>query len=324
MNKEILGIDIAKDKFDVVLLMGEASRHKVFANHPAGFVALLSWLRSRGAGNLHACMEATGSYWEEVAMALHEAAYTVSVVNPAQVRAFAKSQLRRTKNDKVDAGVIAHFCRALSPQPWTPPAPELRQLRALTRRQEDLQHLLVEEKNRLSAPGSSQQVKDSIQRTIAALEGEMNALQRQVKEHIEGHPLLKERCNLLTSIPGVGLDTAASLLGELSHIDTFQSARQLAAYFGLTPFQRQSGSSIRGRPRLSKAGRSRLRKLLFFPALAASRYNPLIRPFYHRLLAAGKPKMLALAASMRKLLHIVFGVLKHNTPFLPNHCPSLP
>lgn len=322
--KDILGIDVSKDKFDVVLLRDSGCRHKVFANNAAGFEALKGWLHNRGVEGLHACMEATGPYWEELAIALHQAGYTVSVVNPARVKAFAQSQMRRTKNDRVDAIVIAHFCRALGPQPWTPPAPELRQLQALTRRLEDLRGLQAQEKNRLSTPESAPEVSQSIERTIALLQGEIDALQRQIEEHIEAHPPLKQQCTLLASIPGIGSATAASLAAELVHIATFSSARQLAAYAGLVPSERRSGSSLRGRPRLSKAGRTQLRKALFYPAMAAARFNPLIRPFYHRLIAAGKPKMLALAACMRKLLHIIFGVLKHQQPFNPNYQPCFP
>ena len=319
--KDILGIDVSKDKFDMVLLRDSGSRHKVFANNAAGFEALKRWLCNRGVKGLHACMEATGCYWEGLAIALHEAGYTVSVVNPARVKAFAQSQMRRTKNDRVDAMVIADFCRALEPHPWSPPIPELRQLQALTRRLEDLQGLQAQEKNHLSAAESAHEVSDSIDRTIALLQTEIDALQGQIEEHIEAHPILKQRWALLTSIPGVGPATAASLIAELVHIATFSSARQLAAYAGLVPSERRSGSSLRGRPRLSKAGRTQLRKALFYPAMAATRYNPLIRSFYRRLLAAGKPKMLALAACMRKLLHIVFGVLRHNAPFDPNYQP---
>jgi transposase len=269
-------------------------------------------------------MEATGPYWEELAIALHDAGYTVSIVNPARVKAFAQSQMRRTKNDRVDASVIAHFCRALGPQPWTPPAPELRQLQALTRRLDDLRGLQAQESNRLSTAESTPEVKESIERTIALLQAEIDTLQRQIEHHIDTHPTLKQRWTLLTSIPGIGPATAASLTAELVHIATFSNARQLAAYAGLVPSERRSGSSIRGRPHLSKAGRTQLRKALFYPAMAATRFNPLIRSFYHRLLDAGKPKMLALAACMRKLLHIIFGVLNHHRPFNPNYQPCLP
>ena len=319
--RDILGIDVSKDKFDMVLSRDNSCPHKVFANNAAGFEALKRWLRNRGVSGLHACMEATGCYWEALAMALHEAGYTVSVVNPARVKAFAQSQMRRTKNDRVDAMVIADFCRALEPHPWSPPTPELRQLQALTRRLEDLQGLQAQEKNHLSSAESAQKVTQSIQRTITLLQAEIDALQGQIEEHIEAHPMLKQRCTLLTSIPGVGAATAASLIAELAHIPVFSSARQLAAYAGLVPSERRSGSSLHGRPRLSKAGRTQLRKVLFYPAMTATRYNPLIRSFYRRLLDAGKPKMLALAACMRKLLHIIFGVLKHNAPFDPNYQP---
>ena len=153
---------------------------------------------------------------------------------------------------------------------------------------------------------------------LAFLEQEIAAIQQQIREHIEQHPDLKQRRDLLTSIPGVADTTAAAILAELGQMNQFSAARQVAAFAGLVPKIRQSGSSVRGRSTLSKRGSSRLRHSLYFPAIPAMRFNPLVRALAERLRERGKAKMVIVAAAMRKLLHIAYGVLKSGKPFDPN------
>jgi transposase len=320
-----LGIDIAKTTFDVALLPANASaqakpRHKVFANTLAGFDQLALWLRQNLAppGQVHACMEATGTYGEALALYLRQAGHTVSVVNPAQIKAFGQSQLSRTKTDKADAALIARFCQMHAPPAWTPPPAEARALQALVRRLESLEQMRHMEHNRLEAGPATAAVKASLETTIAFLDEQIKDTKRQIKEHIDAHPSLKQQRDLLVSIPGIAGTTAAALLAELLDVSQFTGARQVAAFAGLVPRIRQSGSSVRGRPCLSKVGSGRLRKALYLPAIVALRCNPLIQAMSERLSAGGKSKMLIVGAAMRKLLHLSFGVLKSGKPFDPS------
>jgi transposase len=239
------------------------------------------------------------------------------VVNPACIKAFAQSELRRAKTDRVDAKVIARFCQAMKPVPWEPPAPEISQLQGLVRRLESVQHMLQQERNRLQVPGLAGSVRNSLERTVEALQEEIVRLQAEICKHIDDHPQLKQQQELLRSIPGIGERTAQRLLSEMSALP-FRRARQVAAYAGLVPSPRESGTSVRGRSRLSKRGNAHLRQALYWPAIVAMRHNPILRDFAGRLLAAGKPKLVVIAAVMRKLLHLAFGVLKHQQPFNPN------
>ena len=315
----VLGIDIARAKFDVAFRVkaGGAFKYKAFANHPSGFAALATWLSSHGVDLVHAVMEATGSDGEALAIWLTDAGHSVSVVNPAQIRGFGQSLLTRNKTDRADSRVIALFGEAHRPPAWQPPALEIRQLQAWVRRLIALQDLKQQEDNRL--PTAHEAVKPSIESIIAVLEKEIEAVKQRIRDHFDQHPGLKAQHDLLDSIPGIGAATIASLLAFMGDLARFDHAKQLAAFAGLTPRQFQSGSSVRGITRLTKAGNPLLRKALYMPALVAMRHNPIIKAFYQRLRNNGKPAKSALAACMRKLLHIVFGVLKSQQPFNPNH-----
>lgn len=318
MADNVLGIDVSKGKFDVALRWADGrGRSRVFANGEAGFKQLRAWLEKLGVGTVHACLESTGTYGLALAEFLHRAGHVVSVVNPACIKAFAQSELSRAKTDRVDAKLIARFCAAMRPAPWQPPAPELSQLQALVRRLEALGQMVQQERNRLEAPGISEPVRASVERTLEMLEGELKHVHKQIADHIDRHPDLKRRRDLLCSIPGIGQTTGARLLSEMSGIE-FGRARQVAAYAGLVPSPRESGTSVRGKARLSKRGNARLRRALYWPAIVAMRHNPVLRAFAQRLLEAGKPKLVVIAAVMRKLLHLAFGVLKHGRPFDPN------
>jgi transposase len=316
MTDAILGIDIAKAKFDVALWRDGKLRHKVLPNTKAGFAALSQWLAKQGAARVHACLEATGTYGEALALYLADAGHVVSRVNPARIQAYARSEGVRTKTDKVDAGVIARFTAAQRPDPWTPPAPELRALQALVRRLQALTDMRTQEANRLEG-NPSRAVRDSIETHLAFLDAEIARTKAAIDDHIDRHPGLKADRDLLATIPGIGALTAAKFLAEVVDVHAYASARAVAAFAGLTPRQRLSGSSVHGRSVLSKTGNARLRQALYLPAVVAARHNPDVRDLYQRLLAKGKSKMSALGAAMRKLVHICFGVLKHRQPYSP-------
>jgi transposase len=317
-----LGLDVAKAKFDAALLQDGRTHHRQFPNTATGFTDLRRWLGGRATLPIHACLEATGSYGEALALFLHQQGVRVSVVNPARIKAFAKSELLRTKTDRVDAALIARFCAAHQPLVWTPPPPEQRHLQALVRRVEALKAMRQQERNRLDLEAADSLLRASLTEHLAHLDSQIATLQQQVRAHVQTHPTLRHQTQLLQSIPGIGETTAHKLLAEVPLLGQYRSARQAAAYAGLSPRQRESGSSVRGKTRMSKVGNAAVRRALYLPAVVALRANPILREFAQRLLTAGKPKMAVVGAVMRKLLHQAHGVLKHNRPFDPNYAPA--
>src|SRR5215203_2326066 len=241
MSLPPLGLDLAKLKFNACLLRaGGKPRHKVFANTAEGFAQLSAWLERQGAGRVHACMEATGTYGDSLAAYLREAGHTVSRVNPAAVKAYAQSRLSRTKNDRVDAELIAGFCAERRPARWHPPAPELRELQALVRRLDSLVEMRTMEENRLASGVTVKAVRESVEEHLAYLAEQIKRTEALIRDHIDSHPGLKRQRELLDSIPGVGETTAAALLAEVPDILQYKSARQVAAFAGLVPRERQS------------------------------------------------------------------------------------
>jgi transposase len=313
-----LGLDISKLKFNACLLReGGKLRHKVFPNTASGFSQLADWLEKQEAARVHACMEATGTYGDSLATYLHERGHTVSQVNPAAIKAYAQSHLSRTKNDRVDAALIAGFCSERRPPEWHPPAPELRELQALVRRLDSLVEMRVAEENRLSSGVTVEAVRRSVEEHVAYLNEQIRRTEELIRRHVDSHPTLKQQRALLDSIPGVGEATAAVLLAEVPDIKEYASARQVAAFAGLVPRERQSGSSVRGRVRLSKIGNARLRKALYFPAVTALRCSPFFQQWAEGMRQRGKTKMSVIGAVMRKLVHLAYGVLKTGRPFDP-------
>lgn len=316
MTLSPLGLDISKLKFNACLLReGGQLRHKVFPNNPEGFARLSEWLGRQGVAQTHACLEATGTYGDALAAYLHAQRHTVSVVNPAQIKAYAQSVLARTKTDRVDASLIARFCAERRPAAWVPLAPELRELQALVRRLESLIEMRTSEENRLSSGISVAAVRESVEGLLAHLVEHIKKTQALIHDHIDQHPSLKRQRELLDSIPGIGETTAAALLAEVSNFAQYRSARQVAAFAGLVPRERQSGSSVRGRVRLSKIGNARLRRALYFPAITALRCSPFFQAWAKGLRDRGKSKMAVIGAAMRKLVHLAYGVLKTGKPF---------
>jgi len=318
MTEPALGIDIAKLKFNVCLINPQGKlRHKVFPNNATGCEQLKGWLTRQGVKQVHACLEATGTYGEALALFLHEAGHIVSMVNPAATKAFAQSRLSRTKTDRVDAELIARFCLAQEPPAWTPLPIEVRELQALVRRLESLIEMRVMEENRLSSGITVDSVRQSVEELLAYLNQQIKRTEELIRNHINSHPGLKQQSQLLDSIPGIAETTAALLLSEITDITQYRSARQVAAYAGLVPRERQSGTSIRGRTRLSKIGNARLRRALYFPAITALRCSPFFQAWAEGLLKRGKSKMSVICAVMRKLVHLAYGVLKSGKEFDP-------
>jgi len=268
-------------------------------------------------------MEATGVYHEQAALWLTDAGMRLSVVNPAQVRDFARGLAMRTKTDGTDSVALARYGALIQPDPWEAPPPEIRELKALITRLEALETDARRELNRREKALVAQApalVRESLDNHLAALKQEITRLQQAIDDHINRHPGLKADRERLLSIPAVGDKTANRMLAVL-HSRKFRSADQVAAFLGLIPVEHQSGSSIQKRPRLAKNGDARTRAVLYMAAIVAAQYNPHVKALYTRLCAKGKTKMAALGAAMRKLVHLCFGVVKHQTAYQPNWQP---
>lgn len=319
----IVGVDIAKASFDSALALdkpGKFRTHAKWANTPSGFDAFALWLE-KYAPQAAVYMEATGIYHEALATFLVEQGTRVYVINPAQVRFFAKSQLARTKTDRLDAKIIAQF--ALSQghtdkplRPWVPPTTAQRTLRALVERREDLKAMLQMERNRWETADTA--VAASVEQSIQVLEQQIQALEKRIDDHINGDPDLRRDAELMCSIDGIGMTTAAFMLARTGDLRQFKRPGHLVAFAGMNPALRESGT-LKGKTRLSKTGASALRAKLYMPAVVALKHNRLTRNLYERLIARGKPPMVALCAVMRKLLHLLWGVIHTGQKFDPDH-----
>lgn len=318
----ILGIDIGKDQLVTLLLTEEhAPQSATFDNTPTGFADLQRFLKKRKLTTLHTCMEATGHYYEALADFLYAQGYTVSVVNPAQIKAYGDSQLRRNKTDNLDAALIADFCRTHQPPSWTPPPPEWRQLQALVRHLEDLQADYQRQRNRQHALHHAAHptplVSDNLEAQLSLLRQQIEQVKRAIQQHLDQHPDLKRDKELLTSIPGIGDLTAGKLLAEFRAIRDFAGVRQLVAFAGLNPRQHQSGQSARGYTPISKQGHATIRATLYMPAIVAKNHARCLRPLVERWQQSGLCPMEIVVTMMRKLLHLIYGVLKSGQPFDP-------
>jgi transposase len=319
----IIGIDVSKNKLDCLWLKDPVAlkvKTRVFHNTDKDYEALLAWAQkntTEAPASIHFVMEATGIYHEALAYRLHEAGAKVSVVNPAQLRDYAKCLGTRTKTDKKDSLVIARYGASQRPRLWQPEPAAVRQLKALISRLEAVKQDIQRENNRLEKAEitrASEQVRRSIETVRGELEKEKARLEALINQHIDQNPSLQQDRELLESIPGVGPVIAQQMVAVVRS-RVFTSAAQCAAFLGLVPVAHESGSSVRGRAHLSKAGNAQVRAKLYMAAVVAIQHNPDIRAQYERLLRQGKTKMCALGAAMRKLVHICFGVLKHQTPY---------
>ena len=316
MNIPPLGIDVSKDTLDINVMIAGKPIGKQFANTDEGCRALIGWLKHRKLGQVHACLEATGRYSLGAAVALHEAGHVVSIINPAQIRDFARTRLGRNKSDKVDAAHIREYGTLFKPPAWRPPSPALRRLCDLQTMRAGFVASRVEWQNRAGSLGGDAAAGALANATIAHFVAQIAAVDQAIAETIDHDDDLRGKRNLLLSIGGVGETLAAVVLAELPGPEVLTSSAQAVAYAGLNPRRFQSGSSINHPTRISKIGNATLRAALFMPALAAMRHNPAVAALTQRLRERGrlKGKQIVVAA-MRKLLVICFGVLKTGKPF---------
>jgi transposase len=323
MNAPVVGIDVSKRKLDVALLVDGKVKAKVVPNSQEGFAELEMWLEKQKIAlpQAHICLESTGIYSEPVALYWFDKGIKVSLVNPNCIKSFGSSENIRNKNDQIDAGLIARYCAAMTPSPWDAPSREQRQLRAWSNRLTALQDMRQQELNRLEVHETAKQhdVIPHVQEHIKWLDAQIAHIVQDIDDHIDRHPGLKQDAALIESIPGLGRTTAAKVLAHVGDIRRFDNAKALAAYIGVTPRQRQSGTSLRGRTMMSRMGSKPLRSALFLPSLVAKRYNPILKQFCLRLEANGLSKMAVAGAVMRKLVHLIYGVVKSGKPFDPHY-----
>lgn len=311
----VIGIDVSKLTLDAAALSdsGEVLTTR-FENSRRGHQALIIWLQE--FTDIKVALEATSSYHQHLVQTLQKVGLSVSVLNPAQVSYFVKSNHRRNKTDKADALWLALYLKERQPLP-TPPVTNL--LSSLAREIQALTNDLTRLKSRLEAAQAGTthpEVVTSLKRRISQLEQERDALEAELKRvTLEAN---KQELDLLATIPGIGWRTACYLLAELGDVTRFATSRKLVAFAGLTPAQFASGTSVIKRSRITKLGSSHLRKLLYMPALSAIRWNPVIKAFFERLVAHGKSRKAALVACMGKLLKIIYAVLTKQQPFRPH------
>jgi transposase len=307
MENIIVGIDVSKDRLDVAL----RPSGEVFAveRNSAGLDLLVARLKDLSPHIV--ALEATGGFETVVAAALAAAGLPVVIVNPANVRSFAKAIGQRAKSDPIDAGVIAHFAEATKPEPRPLPDEATRLLADLTARRRQIIEMMVSERQRerrVTAP----RLKKSITRLLKALQKELTSVDADIDDAVRGSPAWREKEDLLTSVPGVGPTIARTLIAELPELGKL-GRKEIAALAGLAPFTRQSGQ-WRGRSFIG-GGRTVVRTAAFMGALVAKKHNPTLKIFFDRLVAAGKPKMVALIAVARKLLTILNAILRDNRPW---------
>lgn len=310
-----VGIDVSKLTLDVGLAWQGKIPVKHVANTTQGFESLLHWFQSLGVGPVHVVLEATGTYSDAVALFFMQHAERVSVINPARMAAFRKSEGVRTKTDKQDARLLVRYCQQKHPPAWTPPAEELQQLQVLELRREQVQHMYQQEVNHLENSRLDAQTRQEIQSHLGQLETQLVALQERSEALVKQHETLSSACELLVSIPGIGNLTARRVLAAIVTISRFESAAQLVAYAGLASVEETSGTSVHGPGAIKKTGNGWIRKWLYMSALRVMVADPDFARWNAELQARGKRGLVRAVAMMRKLLHLIYGILKSALPY---------
>ena len=305
------GIDVSAHKLDV------CDPAKLQVENTASGHQLIIRSLTRGQ-TARVCLEATGNYGLDLALALDRAeGIEVMVINPRAAHHFAQAMMKRSKTDPVDAQILREYARRMDFVPWTPPAGEQLELRALARRSLALTDMMTQEKNRLHAAESTAElafIRNDIEVGIRHFERRIAELEKQMKRIIADHPQIKRAIGRMTSIKGIALTSAVRIYAELCVLPADMSARQWVAHAGLDPRHMESGT-MAGKTRISKTGNKHLRCALYMPVLTAVQYDPNIKAFYEKLIGKGKLKIQAHVAVMRKLLHSIHGMLRHDADF---------
>lgn len=327
--KVFVGIDVSARELSVALRRSDESKETVttFANTGSGHKALLAHLL-RGNERVRVCLEVTGNYSLDLALALEaHRQVEINAVNPRQARRFAESLGERSKTDLVDAHVLCEYALRMPWVRWRPPSLKALHLRAVMRAVEDLNSILTQEKNRGHALAASQAMPSLVIRELKRhqlyLECRLERLRREALRIVTGDPELSRRFQLMQTTPGIGENSALQILGELAVLPDTLDARQWVAFSGLDPRRFSSGTSVQERPSISRAGSRHLRRALYMPALVALRHDPYLGGFYQRLLRHGKARLQAVVAVMRKLLHAFFAMFRSDQPYNGSRlCPS--
>lgn len=333
MKEFFVGVDVSKRNLVCRVLdaKGKERGKNIYLNKSKGFQQLAKFLSTVDPdGRFHVCMEATGAYHRNLACFMHQAGDNLvpSVLNPRAVNAFGKSRMSRTKTDNQDALIIARFGLELfrdgELRTWQPESPAVFQLRHRVAIRDQLIAMRISAQGRLEALAAYAETDPFtlafIQQQIEDMNGSIAEIEKSIRRHVENHEELKADKDLLISIPGIGETTAAEILGYLGDFSQFDNPRQVVAHLGIAPKEKQSGTSVHGKPQICRTGLKELRRALYFPVIgAATRFNPVLKQFYDRLVAAGKNKKVAIIACMNKLIHIIWGILKNRCPFDPNY-----
>ncbi|HSH79764.1 MAG TPA: IS110 family transposase [Herpetosiphonaceae bacterium] len=321
-----VGVDIAATSFTALWTMDIRTlpRAVSFSQTPAGFAAFQQQLHASGVAPAQTLivLEATGSYWVALAVALHAAGYAVAVLNPAQLHSYAQSLPRRGKTDALDTQVFVRFAAERQPAPWIPPPAVYHELRQRLVARDGLVAMRQQARNQRHAlaqwPVVVASVLTQLDGVIADLDQRLASLEDEIAAVLADGAWATSAA-LLTTIPGIGLVTAAWLLVSTLNFSLCATPEQATAYAGLVPLQREYGTSVRGRAQLGHGGNSRLRTALYLATLSATRYNPPIKVFYERLRSAGKPMKVARCAAARKLLHVAWAMVTKGQPFDTGH-----
>jgi transposase len=320
--KQVNDVGVDVDSQALVCTMQRAGQPlplATFANTSSGHKKFIRWV-TKGAASARVCLEATGIYSLQFALALHEAKRVeVMVVNPRAIKDFARACMQRAKTDVLDAGVMLDFLQRMPFTPWQPPAPEILELQAINRRIDQLHTELTREKNRRHAAefagASADAIAHDIEVNIRHLERRIERMNESGLKLVRGVPALATKLAHLVSTKGIGEVSAMRLLAELLVLPDDLAAPQWVAHAGLDPRPYESGTSVHRPRRITKVGNRHLRAALYMPALVAIQHDPNVKAFYGKLVGAGKKPMQAVVAVMRKLLHAIWGMLKHDQDF---------
>lgn len=314
-----VGIDVSGKSLVVAIDRGRGARQCEFGNDGAGHRRLCRFL-TKGGRRARVCLEATGIYGLDLAFALHRAeGIEVMVANPRTTRDFGRANFQRSKTDGTDAAVILEYVKRMPFRSWQPPAQEVLDLRAISRRITALSTTIAGERNRLHAANGQAEltsiIEADIQRQLRHLRESIEQLSEDALGIIESKPALRRKYELLMSVRGIGQTSAIRILSELAVLPEGMTARQWVAHAGLDPRHIESGSSLHKPARISRTGNRRLRWALYMPALVAIRQESRVKAFYDKLIEAGKKPMQAVVAVMRKLLHAIHGMFRHDEGF---------
>jgi len=317
-----LGIDVGKKDLYSYIIVEKGTYSHRFDNTKAGIKALLQWIKPHSKAHVcHICFEQTGHYGKPVANAFYENGYDdLYIVNPQRIKAFSQRKLRRNKSDSADAKLIAQFIHSehVDLRKWAPRDVEHEEVMELSRYAESLTQDSARLKTKCEAIAENKTVLNSLKRRIKLQEEEVKKLRKRINTIIKNNNALHVQKVLLESIPGIGEVSSHTLIAELPEIDQFSNARQLAAWSGLTPRHFVSGTSGRSTTPITKIGSAHVRRNLFMPAMTARVFNPILKDFGDRLQENGKTPKQIIVAIMRKLLHLIYGILKSGEPFNPD------